>query len=175
MVSTAAHAALVFSWDFTNNHQTFAPEDIVPIFAVLANEITSTENITIDSLSRAEVNFSGNIDNTTNYILNFAPGGVSFFDQFSGIDLSPGESFLFQFGELLPVGGSALAGQYFLGETLLGLNNQAGMELIVASEQEFAFAVSDVPIPGAFLLFLTGLIPLSNAGRSFLRSRLSRS
>lgn len=154
-------AAPIAHWSFDEPAGLAGPSDTLTMFATLTNDPTSTEAIA--GLGGGLYAW-GNL--WTAYTFNWGPSGfASLIDQFSGVNLLPGESMQFVFGTLTPSSGTVPEGTYAAqyGLTYLDFKYMEDCctrrEVRSYAENGFARTVASasVPEPSTFMLLASGL------------------
>ncbi len=170
-----AEALLVWDWFYLDHESLLSPtssvnaqpDETVLMHARLFNSILSDEHLTSSNVTGAIYGSPGSeAGGTTDlYNFDFGPSGpASYFAQFSGLDLAPGDDINFVFGTLTPSFGLVPEGSYTGHGTFLLTNGQGGFE-----DRQHSLTVnvlgSTVPEPSSLWLFATGLVAFAGAGR----------
>ena len=157
LCTSSAHADLIVSWSIDLPVQVAGPNDTLTIDSTIRNDNSSDKNINLDT---AIIGTSILLaDFTPSYDFFFGDGG-SFYDQFDGIVLTPGDSFGFVFGTLTP-NGEVAPGTYASGA--LNINIDRVGDNVPATN--WPFQVTVVPVAPAVWLFGSGLIGLIGIAR----------
>lgn len=111
--ASPSEADIIWDWDFTNSGRIFSPTDDIPLLARLYNN--STEGQTIGGIDIGSADPLGDVPDLvidfveyqplSQYSFVFPQGENVAYTEFSDLDLSPGESFDFQFGVFSPLVG----------------------------------------------------------------------
>lgn len=161
-------AAPIAHWSFDEPAGIAGPTDTLTMFATLTNDATSTEAITgVGGSGFAWGNFGTAYSYTSG-----TSGFASLIDQFSGVNLLPGESMQFVFGVLTPSNGTVSYGTYATQDGLTYLDFKymedccTRREVRAYAENGFerTVAAASVPEPGTMLIMGSGL-----AGLAFMR------
>ncbi|MBI4388033.1 MAG: PEP-CTERM sorting domain-containing protein [Candidatus Omnitrophica bacterium] len=152
--SNRAQAAIFWDWNFTNNFQTFGSTDSIIAKGRITNLATSDSNLTFQNFGTASYG------NAPAVPYQFAWGDSGqFFLQFFGLDLAPGQSFDFVFGNLTPYGITPPGFYFFIAGFQL-----EGVEPDSSIRRDFYFKVnglvSPTPEPSALFLVSFGLFGL---------------
>ena len=149
-----ARATILFDWTFTNSGQIVGPADALPMRARITNEAGSDENLTFDRFVSASFGISPPASD--NYSIIAFP-----FIDLAGLDLSPGDSFDFDFGELNPLT-SAAPGDYVLDRAGLTIISELPDVETQIQPQNFRWTVrrADIPEPSTLWLLATCLAAL---------------
>ena len=160
-----ARATILFDWTFTNSGQIVGPADALPMRARITNEAGSDENLTFDRFVSAS--FAISPPASDNYSIIAFP-----FIDLAGLDLSPGDSFDFNFGELNPLT-SAAPGDYVLDRAGLTIISELPDVETQIQPQNFRWTVrrADIPEPSTLWLLATCLAAL---GYGACRARARR-
>lgn len=156
LVPLASHALLLVDFEITNTPLTAGPSDSLTINGRLTNALGSDENLT--TLNGAAYS-PGALFGI--YQFSFGIGG-NFFNQFSGINLAPGSSFDFIFGDLTPVTSPVAEGTYTSSEFTFSFSDSQGVQQNITSQNLFSVTVRNqaIPLPGTLALFGLGLAGL---------------
>jgi len=153
LLGTAANgfASLAWDWNFVQPVFYAGPQDTVSLNAVLYNNGSSTENLTESYISSASLS-SGNVYDAYNF--SWGPDG-SFWGQFNGLNLAPGESFAFVFGTETPFVETVPDGIY---DGLADLSLQGNGSIPRAYQIQVGQLDPVVPEPASMLLLGSGLV-----------------
>ncbi len=148
LAAQSAQARVIWDWDFVNPFNEVGQRATVVMNARITVDARSTEAFAWDGARGWAYLNSWPLWKA--YTFSFGPaGGFSFFDQFRGVTIAPGESFDFVFGVLSPRNGLARVGSYtstYQAFFLSGLGRR----------HNHYFQV-DVPEPAAWGLLAAGL------------------
>ena len=168
-VSNNSLGAIIWSWEFNDPHVTVTPNETVVFRATLHNDIASEtiKNLDLDPETGEPRIFwtviydDGSIVGYDDIMLAYdrLPGSaaapfVSFFDQFAGVVIEPGESFEFTYYTLEPIG-SAEIGKY-----AIALNYLTIIDSQPPPVGSYTTRITVVPLPGALVLFSTAALVL---------------
>lgn len=162
-----SHALLFWDWDVTNNGATYSTTDEVTLLARLTNNSTANETI-----GGGNANYSVSDASRSNLFGYLAPAEPEFFDQFSALELAPGESFNFTLTHYVPLADQIAAGPYQGKGTLYLAKNNSPISIFSAIpesplsiDKDFNWTVSEtemppstVPEPMTLTLFGSGLL-----------------
>lgn len=157
-----AQAVPIFSYEFTNSGETVSPTDVVTPRVLLHNDPGSPEHLLGSNVLSASVTAG-----TFSPLYTFTFG--SFFSQFVGMDLAPGDSIALDFGKLTPSPGPIPAGSYAISHSVLQLHDAAGLPLSATNDSfsvTVAVATAQVPEPDSLLL-----VAIALAGAALSRRR----
>lgn len=175
IITQNAIAVLVWNWDFIEPTQTVLPTEDVIFTATLFNDASSTEYIYGGNYRDLGYWVRGASCCTAgmNQQYNFNNPGVggdvrespNFMDQFSDLQLAPGESFEFAFLNLTPLGGSVELGIYdFLARLNLGFQRDSSVliERYSGSNPSIIVEMDSVSVsePSSFTLLLISILTL---------------
>jgi len=172
-IPAAALGAPIWHWSFHVPVQSVSPTDEVVFSATLFNDTASTETIfgprqTNEAYWLTGASCCGS-ELTAQYdSVNPGMGGdvrlhPNFFDQFSGMELAPGESIDFIFLRLLPTDGAADIGTYQVNGRLKVRETATGNPIAQYSRSGATLIV--IPEPSTTLLLASGLVGIGVAGR----------
>lgn len=159
---TTSFATLLWSWQLGTD-KLYLVEDEIFIHATLINEVESTENFTKDFLESAAYDPLGNFP-YWGFDFGSGPESFSFFPQFDGMNLAPGQSFDFIFGRLTPKNPDTIPqGVYDFSTTLrVAGGSQENMFTLEVNNGEVLFssgrAPDSVPAPVGIWLYIIGLV-----------------
>lgn len=161
VLPSTAHAVLVWDWFFfPQATKTVAPnQSPISFEATIFNSFFSNEHLTQSRLAGAGW-FRDTIPATYDFEFG-VPGTISFFDQFAGMDLAPGDSLGFVFGTFTQVAGPASPGTY---QSLGGIGLRIpDSESVDSKQHAFGLNVTSpstpiIPEPTSFILFSAALV-----------------
>ncbi|MCZ6572817.1 MAG: PEP-CTERM sorting domain-containing protein [Planctomycetota bacterium] len=164
VLPAVAFADPILGWTFDDPTPTVGPFETVIMNATLTNDAAADMNFLGADVDGGAWTH-GTISGGGPYVFTFGPA-ASFFPQFSGLILAPGDSFSFVFGTLTPVGGGPVApGMYtsLPGGRIGFFIQPTGRFLVQVTDGPFTVTV--VPEPSISALLCAGL------GLFFLRRR----
>jgi hypothetical protein len=160
LVAPVAQATLILDFSILNQVQTVGPTDVVTIQGRLTNDLLSNENATSSALTSFTYFFGGT---TPAYIFSFGISG-DLFSQFAAMNIAPGQSFDFVFGELTPNPGPVPVGTYVSRELDLVYHNAAGQDFQDVVDN-ITVNVGRVPEPATVAFLGLGLAGLGFSRR----------
>ncbi|WP_341678870.1 hypothetical protein [Niveibacterium sp. SC-1] len=157
VAAAPAQADLVWSWDLKDYKPVVGPSDPVVLNATLVVEASSSEHLT-----GAQIDLVAAPSDNPDFPYAMALVPAAFFAQFEGLDLAPGSTFDFVFGELNPIGAPLAPGAYFGDLPALGVIDAAGVRRSWTPDQSLVVTVKEAPVgelpePQSLALAVAGL------------------
>lgn len=154
-----AQAAVLWDWQYDSANFIIGPSETAILNATLYNSSDSISNLVRSDLSWASYSPS---QNANLYSFNWGPNG-SFWQQFNGLDLTPGESFGFVFGIMTPLTSPMADGMVVQANTTVGMRSYGSlarpMQFMVGQAQKIP-GDNVIPEPITALLLTSGFMGL---------------
>lgn len=154
LIPFSAEANLVWDWSLDNTTLTVSPSDSIVIKATLFNDQSST--VVMENLNNPLVSsllfIPGDFTPDKYKFYYGPPSDNDYYQQFSGLQLHPGESFHFTIGYWLPENGTAPAGTYEM--------PSIAVRFIDDYKQQGPFQADVVatPLPSSLFMLISGVL-----------------